>query len=239
MSTPVRQQYLRLKAEYPDALLLFRLGDFFEMFDGDAEIGSRELGLTLTSRLFSKDERSPMAGVPWHHADTHIGRLVERGYKVAIAEQIGDPKASKGLVERRIVRVITPGTLREPGLLDSGRNNFLAALLIHDASAGLAYVDVSTGEFYLQHVAGDPIEPAVLRELARVAPAECLWPHEGLQFTLRAWSASSEGAESDGGGAGSCPGGTCGRSPAGSRAAAPSQPVRLRHDPGRRAPLWP
>ena len=193
MSSPVRDQYLRLKAEYPDALLLFRLGDFFEMFDGDAEIGARELGLTLTNRQFSKDERSPMAGVPWHHADTHIGRLVERGYKVAIAEQIGDPKASKGLVERRIIRVITPGTVREPGLLESGRNNFLASVLIHGGAAGLAYVDVSTGEFYLQHVAGDPIDQAVMRELARVSPAECLWPHEGLQFTLRGWAPGSDG----------------------------------------------
>ena len=193
MSTPVRQQYLRLKAEYPDALLLFRLGDFFEMFDGDAEIGARELGLTLTSRQFSKDERSPMAGVPWHHADTHIGRLVERGHKVAIAEQIGDPKTGKGLVERRIVRVITPGTVREPGLLESGSNNFLASVLIHGASAGMAYVDVSTGEFYLQHVAGDSVEQAVARELGRISPAECLWPHEGLQFTLRAWPSGVEG----------------------------------------------
>ncbi len=198
MSTPVRRQYLRLKAEYPDALLLFRLGDFFEMFDGDAEIGARELGLTLTSRQFSKEERSPMAGVPWHHADAHIGRLVERGHKVAIAEQIGDPRTSKVLVERRIVRVITPGTVREPGLLDSGRNNYLAALFIHGSSAGLAYVDVSTGEFFLQHVAGDPAEQAVARELARIAPAECLWPHEGLQFSLRVGKqeADGEGARS-------------------------------------------
>jgi len=185
VNTPVRQQYLRLKAEYPDALLLFRLGDFYELFDADAVVASRDLGLTLTGRQFSKGERSPMAGVPFQHAETYIGRLVERGHRVAIAEQVSVPHASKGLVERKITRVITPGTVREPGLLQSGCNNFLASILVQPGAAGLAYVDVSTGEFYMQHVVGEPVEPAVLRELARVSPVECLWPHEGLQFSLR------------------------------------------------------
>jgi DNA mismatch repair protein MutS len=185
VSTPVRQQYLRLRAQYPDAILLFRLGDFYEMFDADAEVAARELGLTLTGRQFAKGARSPMAGVPCHHADGHIARLVERGYKVAIADQIGDPRSSKGLVERRVVRVITPGTLREPSLLESGRNNFLASVLLLDGAAGFAYADISTGEFYLQHVVADPIEPALLRELTRVGPAECLWAQEAIQEVLQ------------------------------------------------------
>jgi DNA mismatch repair protein MutS len=184
LSTPVRQQYLRLKAECPGALLLFRLGDFYEMFDADAETAARELGLTLTGRQFEKGIRAPMAGVPCDHADVHIGRLVERGYKVAIAEQIGDPRASKGLVERRIVRIITPGTLREPNLIDSVRNNFLASVLRQDGAVGIAYADISTGEFFLQHVVADPIDAALVRELARIGPAECLWPRLTAQNPL-------------------------------------------------------
>ena len=184
VSTPVRQQYLRLKALHPDALLFFRLGDFYELFDADAEIASRELQLTLTGREFSRGQRSPMAGVPHHHADTYIGRLIERGYRVAIADQIGDPKAAKGLVERRVVRVITPGTVRDPALLDSSRNNYLTAVLVHEGAAGLAYCDITTGEFVLQQVTAEPIARALLRELARVAPAECLWPLHAIQPAL-------------------------------------------------------
>ncbi|MGH2410567.1 MAG: DNA mismatch repair protein MutS, partial [Chloroflexota bacterium] len=117
MSSAVRQQYLRLKAVHPDALLFFRLGDFYELFDHDAEVASRELQLTLTGREFGKGERSPMAGVPHASVDAHIGRLVERGHLVAGAEQVGDPRLAKGLVERRITRLVTPGTIRDPGLL--------------------------------------------------------------------------------------------------------------------------
>src|SRR5579875_1037253 len=106
VSTPVREQYLRLKGQFPSAIMFFRLGDFYEMFDEDALVGARELDLTLTSREFAKGERAPMCGVPYHAAENHLARLVSRGYKVAICEQIGDPRAAKGLVERQVVRVV-------------------------------------------------------------------------------------------------------------------------------------
>ena len=184
MSTPVRRQYLALKAVHPEALLFFRMGDFYELFDGDAEIVSRELQLTLTGREFAKGQRSPMAGVPYQHAEAHIARLVERGYRIALADQIGDPKQAKGLVERRIVRLITPGTIIEPHLLAASQNNYLAAILVVDGSAGLAYADISTGEFVLQQLTGAPIEPALHQELLRIGAAECIWPQRAVQPPL-------------------------------------------------------
>jgi len=194
VSSAVRQQYLRLKAVHPDALLFFRLGDFYELFDHDAEIASRELQLTLTGREFGKGERSPMAGVPHAHIETHIGRLVERGHLVAVAEQVGDPRLAKGLVERRITRLVTPGTIREPGLLDAGRNNFLAAILPRSQAAGIAYADITTGEFTLQQVVGEPLYPLLLRELQRIEPAEVLWPLAALQGSLEPNSMESDPA---------------------------------------------
>ncbi|HWE64675.1 MAG TPA: DNA mismatch repair protein MutS, partial [Chloroflexota bacterium] len=184
MSTPVRQQYLRLKAIHPDALLFFRLGDFYELFDADAETAARELQLTLTAREFARGQRTPMAGVPHHHADGYIARLLERGFRVAIAEQIGDPRTAKGLVERRIVRLVTPGTVQDPQLLEARRNNYLAAILPQEGAAGLAYADITTGEFVLQQVTGEPIAQTLLQELLRIAPAECLWPLDGVQESL-------------------------------------------------------
>jgi DNA mismatch repair protein MutS len=195
VSSAVRRQYLELKAIHPEALLFFRLGDFYELFDADAELASRVLQLTLTSREFSKGERSPMAGVPHAHVDTHIGRLVERGYLVAVAEQVGDPRSAKGLVERRIMRVVTPGTVRDPGLLEGNRNNYLAAVLPHGQAAGIAYADITTGEFILQQVQAEPLEPALKRELDRIAPAEVLWPYAAVQEPLRAEEATLVEAE--------------------------------------------
>lgn len=184
MSTPVRRQYLALKAVHPEALLFFRMGDFYELFDGDAEIVSRELQLTLTGREFVKGQRSPMAGVPYQHAEAHIARLVERGYRIALADQVGDPKQAKGLVERRIVRLITPGTIVEPHLLAAGQNNYLAAILVVEGSAGLAYADISTGEFVLQQLTAAPIESALQQELLRIGAAECIWPLRAVQPPL-------------------------------------------------------
>ena len=184
MSTPVRRQYLALKAVHPEALLFFRMGDFYELFDGDAEIVSRELQLTLTGREFVKGQRSPMAGVPYQHAEAHIARLVERGYRIALADQIGDPKQAKGLVERRIVRLITPGTIVEPHLLAAAQNNYLAAVLVADNAAGLAYADISTGEFVLQQLTGAPIESALQQDLLRIGAAECIWPLRAVQPPL-------------------------------------------------------
>ncbi len=183
MSTPVRQQYLRIKAQFPSAILFFRLGDFYEMFDEDATVGSRELEVHLTSREFAKGERVPMCGVPYHAAETHIARLVSRGYKVAVCEQIGDPRATKGkdLVEREVVRVVTPGTAVEGGLLDPKRNRYLAAVLIKGDDAGVAYADVTTGEIGTVALHGKPVTTLVERELARVAPTEILWPSTDVE----------------------------------------------------------
>ena len=133
--TPVRQQYLKIKQEHPDAILLFRMGDFYETFDEDARVASRELEIVLTSREMGKGQRVPLAGIPYHALDGYLARLVKKGYKVAICEQIGDTSAN-GLVERQVVRVVTPGTLTEPSLLDQSANNYLAAVVVHGDLAG-------------------------------------------------------------------------------------------------------
>ena len=144
--TPMMKQYLTFKEQQPDAVLLFRMGDFYEVFLDDARLCSRELGLALTSR--DKGENAvPMAGFPHHAADTYIRRLVRAGHRVAICEQVQDPREATGLVERDIIRVITPGTLTEEHILDSRANNFLAAVSTEGDTAGLAWVDLSTGRF--------------------------------------------------------------------------------------------
>ncbi|MCX7855924.1 MAG: DNA mismatch repair protein MutS, partial [Anaerolineae bacterium] len=169
--TPIRKQYLRLKAQHPDAILFFRLGDFYETFDADAEIAARELDLVLTSRPVAKGVRVPMAGVPHHAVENYIARLIEKGYRVAIAEQVGEV-TGRGLVEREVVRVVTPGTVVEPALLDARRPNYLAALVVEEDRAGLAYADITTGEFATTQLAREEVP----RELARLQPRECLFP---------------------------------------------------------------
>ena len=140
MTTPVRRQYLSIKKQYPDAIVFFRLGDFYETFDDDAKLIAKELDIVLTSRNVSKGQRIPMAGVPHHAAENYIARLIKAGHKVAICEQIGsDP--IKGLVPREVQRVITPGTVVESNLLTDKENNYLAAVTLKDGQAGLAYVD--------------------------------------------------------------------------------------------------
>ncbi len=169
--TPIRKQYLQLKAQHPDAVLFFRLGDFYETFDEDAEIAARELDLVLTSRPVAKGVRVPMAGVPHHAIEGYIARLIEKGYRVAIAEQVGEV-TGKGLVHREVTRVITPGTVVEPTLLEAKRPNYLAALVVEEDLAGLAYADITTGEFAVTQLAPEE----VARELARLQPRECLVP---------------------------------------------------------------
>ena len=170
--TPVRRQYLTIKHSYPDAVLLFRMGDFYECFDDDAKTLSEALEIALTSRSMGKDTRIPMAGVPAVSLETNLARLIRQGYKVAICEQLSDPAASRGIVERGVVRVVTPGTVLESALLDQGANNYLAAVCSTDDKAGLAYVDVTTGEFAVAEipVAGLPLE------LARLEASEILVP---------------------------------------------------------------
>jgi len=128
-STPIRQQYLRIKQKYPQAIVFFRLGDFYETFDEDAKLTSKELEIVLTSREMGKGHRVPMAGIPYHALDNYLARLISRGYKVAICEQVTKPGETKGLVEREVVRLVTPGTVVEPSLLDSKTNNYLTRLV--------------------------------------------------------------------------------------------------------------
>jgi len=170
MSTPAMKQYKQIKAQYPDAILFFRMGDFYELFYDDARVGSKAMGIALTSR--SKGEGAvPMCGVPYHALDTYLARMIRAGYRVAICEQMEDPATAKGLVRRDISRVVTPGTLTDDALLEDKENNFLAAVHLDGPRAGLAWVDLSTGGFWVREVARD----AVLDELTRLHPRECLF----------------------------------------------------------------
>lgn len=176
MSTPIRRQYLAIKQQVPDALLLFRLGDFYELFDEDAVIAASVLDIALTSRELGRDQRVPMAGIPAHAAEPYIAKLVAAGYRVALCDQIGLPDG-RHLVERRITRVVTPGTVTEPTMLDSRRNIYIAALVLDEMHAGLAFADLSTGEFAATELhagSADELHAAVERELLRLGPAELL-----------------------------------------------------------------
>lgn len=171
--TPLMRQYLEIKRQCPDSLLLFRLGDFYEMFFDDAKIASGVLGLALTSRNKNSENPVPLAGLPHHAAQSYINRLLRAGHKVAICEQVSDPKLSKGLVEREITRFITPGTVIEDDLLDGKSNNYLAAILPENGEVGLAFVDLSTGEFVVEPLAS---REQLVEQIARLNPAECLVP---------------------------------------------------------------
>jgi DNA mismatch repair protein MutS len=172
--SPIRTQYLQIKQQHPDAILFFRMGDFYEMFDDDAEIVARELEIALTRRDFGCGEKSPMAGVPHHAADGYIARLVSKGYRVAVCEQMSDPALSKGLVERDVVRIVTPGTIIDPAMLTAKRNNFLAGVVAGRDAIGIAYIDITTGEFAVTQFNTAEPEQAIQQEMARVGPAEVL-----------------------------------------------------------------
>jgi DNA mismatch repair protein MutS len=177
MTTPMRQQYLSIKSQHPDCILLFRLGDFYETFDEDAKTVARVCDVVLTSRPVGNDQRVPLAGVPYHAVDYYIAKLVEAGYRVAIAEQISEP--GNGLVEREVRRVVTKGTVVEPGMLDERRNNYLVAVAMapRGTAAGLAYCDITTGEFgATQITAASPqeVEQRVGEELSRLQPSELI-----------------------------------------------------------------
>jgi DNA mismatch repair protein MutS len=177
--TPVRKQYLQIKRQHPDAILFFQLGDFYETFDEDAEIAARELEIVLTSRNVGKDQRVPMAGMPQHAAESYIARLIKKGYKVAICEQVGEVP-QKGLVHREVVRVVTPGTVVEPSLLEEKKNNYLAAAVMgEDNRAGVAYVDITTGQFAATQLDGPEVRALAHQELDRLQPRECLVPQGG------------------------------------------------------------
>ena len=170
--TPMMQQYLAIKEQHPDELLFYRLGDFYEMFFDDALTASRELELTLTGRDCGLPERAPMCGVPYHAVDTYITRLIEKGYRVAICEQMEDPALAKGLVKREITRIVTPGTVTDQSALSERQNNFLASVCIEGKRAGLAYTDVTTGEFYVRQLSNE--ERELRGALAAIDPREII-----------------------------------------------------------------
>ena len=173
--TPMMEQYFEVKNQYKDYLLFYRLGDFYEMFFDDAITASRELELTLTGRDCGEAERAPMCGVPFHSAESYIGRLIEKGYKVAICEQMEDPALAKGLVKREVIRVVTPGTLIEPTLLSEQRNNYLCAVCFHDDGYGVCFADASTGQVSATVLRGANMESRLLSELGTYQPSEVLW----------------------------------------------------------------
>ncbi len=198
--TPVRRQYLDIKKQYPDSIIFFRLGDFYETFDEDAHIVSRVLDIVLTSRNIGKGTRIPMAGIPHHAAENYLSRLIEQGYHVAICEQVGDVPVD-GLMPREVVRVITPGTILESSLLPGDGNNYLASIVFDEGRAGIAYVDITTGEFAVTEIQENHLQELVRSELLRLNPAEALlpdnlsWDEEGFltHFTsFPAWRFEEE-----------------------------------------------
>ena len=170
--TPMMQQYMEVKSKYKDCILFYRLGDFYEMFFDDALTASRELELTLTGRDCGLSERAPMCGVPYHAVETYLDRLIEKGYKVAICEQMEDPALAKGLVQRDVIRVVTPGTVIESGMLDERSNNFLLSVCFSGEKAGLAFADVSTGEFFVHQV--EDAGRTLADEVTRISPVEII-----------------------------------------------------------------
>jgi DNA mismatch repair protein MutS len=173
--TPIRKQYLEIKKDHPDAIVFFRLGDFYETFDQDAEITSKELDIVLTSRNVAKGQRIPMAGIPFHAADSYISKLINKGYHIAICEQIGE-QPQKGLFPRKVVRILTPGTLIESGLVKNERNNYLVSVINDTTNAGFAYLDMSTGEFAVCEIPLGNSFNKVNAEISRLNPSEIIIP---------------------------------------------------------------
>ena len=172
--SPMMEQYFQIKQNYPDTLLFFRLGDFYEMFFDDAKTASKELELVLTGRDCGQEERAPMCGVPFHSADSYIAKLVSRGYKVAICEQVEDPATAKGIVKRDVVRIVTPGTVIESNMLDESKNNYLASVFLTDKNCGLAFIDVSTGEVHLDRADSGDSVAHILNRLGCYNPSEVI-----------------------------------------------------------------
>lgn len=180
--SPMMQQYFEIKKQHPDKLLFFRLGDFYEMFYDDAIVASKELELTLTGRDCGQAERAPMCGVPFHSYESYVAKLIEKGYKVAICEQMEDPALAKGLVKRDVVRVVTPGTVIEQSMLQDDKNNFIASILIEEGRAGLCFADVSTGEAHVTCISGQDLSAQMISELCRYAPSEVLFNSAILDY---------------------------------------------------------
>lgn len=172
--SPMMLQYFQIKSKYEDTILFFRLGDFYEMFFDDAKIASQELDLVLTGRDCGQDERAPMCGVPFHSADSYIAKLVSRGYKVAICEQMEDPAAAKGIVKRDVIRIITPGTVIEGNMLEDGSNNYLCSVFNCEKDLGVCFADVSTGEFHITVLSGEDAGDKLINQLSTYSPKELI-----------------------------------------------------------------
>ena len=172
--SPMMQHYMEKKEEYKDCILFYRLGDFYEMFFDDAITASRELEITLTGRACGLEERAPMCGVPFHAADMYIAKLISKGYKVAICEQLEDPKTAKGIVKRDVIRVVTPGTVIESNLLDEKKNNFIMSIVKKGLFYGVAVCDVSTGDFLATQITEENNFEKLLDEIARFMPVEII-----------------------------------------------------------------
>ncbi|MBI2845472.1 MAG: DNA mismatch repair protein MutS [Chloroflexi bacterium] len=185
MTTPMRKQYLQIKKRYPGTIVFFRLGDFYETFDEDAQTVSRVCDIVLTSRPVSKGQRVPMAGVPYHAVEGYIAKLINAGHRVAIVEQVRE-EAEKGLMPREVLRVVTPGTVVEPGLLEAKKNNYLAAIFPQDKAVGLAYADITTGEFAATQWEGEEALLRAKEELSRLHPAESLIPSKAQSIDFSA-----------------------------------------------------
>ena len=178
--TPMMQQYMETKAQYKDCILFYRLGDFYEMFFEDALTVTKELDITLTGKSCGLEERAPMCGVPYHSAETYISRLIKKGYKVAICEQVTDPKAAKGIVERAVVRIITPGTFSDTNALDEKSNHYLASAYLTKKGAGVTFADITTGDVSTTEFIGNDFISHLTSELIKYAPAEILVNSEAL-----------------------------------------------------------
>ncbi len=181
--TPMMKQYFEIKKNYPDTILMFRLGDFYEMFFDDAKLVSAELELVLTGRDCGQEERAPMCGVPFHSADSYIARLVAKGYKVAICEQLEDPATAKGLVKRDVTRVLTPGTVIESTMLDESKNNFLAGIYASEKEIGLCFADISTGSVHVTSFESKNAQRRIINELGRFMPSEIIISSDVLKLT--------------------------------------------------------
>ena len=181
--SPMMKQYFSVKNKYRDHILFFRLGDFYEMFFDDAVMVSRELELTLTGRDCGLDERAPMCGIPYHASEMYIKRLIEGGHRVAICEQLTDPKDVKnGIVERDVIRIVTPGTLTESALLDESKNNYICAAFTVEDECAICFADISTGEVHLFKKTGKDVQSEIINELSRFDPAEVLFNDGFLDF---------------------------------------------------------
>ncbi len=193
--TPMMQQYMDIKANYQDCILFFRLGDFYEMFFEDAITASREMEVTLTGKNCGQEEKAPMCGVPYHAADTYISRLVEKGYKVAICEQVEDAAAAKGIVKREVVQIVTPGTVLSQTMLSEKENHYLASVFLAEDQGAVAYCDLSTGEISVTQVTDKLYEDKIINELVKLNPKEILLNEnsateeflEKLKFSLNAF----------------------------------------------------